>query len=57
MEEILVIHEQDYDLFSINAVLTKDKLEDYTEKYAEKHLKDYQDPSKVKSITKLENRN
>jgi len=54
MEEVYVIWEQDYDIVNINAVLTKDKFDKYTEKFGENHLKDYQDPDKVKSIKKLE---
>lgn len=52
--ELYVIHEQDYDLFWINAILTKDKFDKYTERFGEIHLKDYQNPEKVKSIKKLE---
>jgi len=53
MEEVYVIHEQDYDLFWIDAVLTKDKFEEFVEKFSEKKLEKYQDKEKIKSITPL----
>ncbi len=51
--EVYVIHEQDYDVFWVDAVLTKDKFEEFVEKFAEKNLEKYQDDKKVKSITPI----
>lgn len=53
MDEVYVIHEQDYDVSWIDAVLTKDKFEEFIEKFAEKKLENYQNKEKIKSITQI----